>query len=781
MKRSLYVIMLLWIIWFSISCDNQMRKQDPEMQKPQPVDLVYPLLDAANSRWFFFNSASRPFGMVNLSPDTQKEGTWGSGYRYDTDTVQGFSHIHAWQLSGVEVMPVAFEDGESASIFKDHSSKFDHAKEEIQPGYHMLMLERYGIKTELTSTIRVGFHRYTFVDKKEAGVLFNLEGQLGPSKIIKGDLKQFGTREIQGSLVNAPTRRRPKEFQIYFHVQFNQDIDRLLKPSDQQLNKVIVTFKDISDEPLLMKVGLSYISSDQAAKNLDAELAHWNFDQIVAESHSQWNDMLSRIKIEGGDEKEQRRFYTDLWHALQGRRIISDADGHYPDYTGKERQIKRIPLDDHGKPKFNHYNSDAFWGAQWTLNTLWHLVYPEISEEFVNSLLLYYKDGGLIPRGPSGGNYTNVMTGASSTPFIVSAYQKGIREYDVDLAYEGIKKNHMPGGMMGRSGYEHLSAMGGGLEHYIKKGYVPYPLPEGDFGYHQDGASLTLEYAYQDWTLAQLAKALGKEEDYTYFLKRSENYKNQYNPESGWMRPKDIDGRWKVPFDPFQYEHGFNESNGAQSSWFVPHDQPGLALLMGGKAIAAERLNSLFEKASELNFTAGTSHDRELHPEFTRIPVNYGNQPSIQTAFIFNHLDHPYLTQLWSRQVAEKAFGGLSPHTGYNGDEDQGLMGSLAVLFKIGLFQMNGGTEEDPVYEIGSPLFDKVTLHLNPDYYPGERFTILARNNDSHKPYIQSASLNGKTLSTYYFRHSEIINGGELLLDMGEEPNQHWGLLGGKD
>jgi len=295
----------------------------------------------------------------------------------------------------------------------------------------------------------------------------------------------------------------------------------------------------------------------------------------------------------------------------------------------------------------------------------------------------YYTDGGMIPRGPSGGNYTYVMTGASATPFIVSAIQKGIVTENLPEIYEALKKNHMPGGIMSKAGYEHDTNMGGGLEHYIENGYVPYPIPEGNFGFHQDGASLTLEYAYQDWTLAQLAKKLGYEDDYHYFSERAKNYQNVYDSESTWMRPKNINGKWLANFDPYKYETGFNESNAAQSTWFVPHDLEGLAALMGGKEKAVEKLNAQFEKAEKLGFTSGTKHALEQHPEYRRIPINYGNQPSIQTAFVFNLLNRPDLTQYWSRKVIDKAFSGVSPDRGYNGDEDQGLMGSLSVLIHL--------------------------------------------------------------------------------------------------
>lgn len=360
------------------------------------------------------------------------------------------------------------------------------------------------------------------------------------------------------------------------------------------------------------------------------------------------------------------------------------------------------------------------------------------------------------------------MTGASSTPFIVSAIQKGIFTDDLEEVYKALRKNHMPGGIMEKAGYEHQTSKGGGLKYYLERGYVPYPIPEGKFGGHQDGASLTMEYAYQDWTLAQLAKKLGYNEDYQYFLSRSENYKNIYDKETGWMRPRNVNGEWFKDFNPYQHENGFNESNGAQSTWFVPHDIAGLAELMGGNEKATEKLNTQFETAEKLGFTSGNSHDRELHPEFSTIPVNYGNQPSMQTAQVFNQLGRPDLSQYWTRKVVEKAFSGLSTATGYNGDEDQGLMGSLSILMKIGLFQMNGGTESNPEYQIGSPVFSKITLKLNQDYYSGKTFSIEALNNSNENIYVKKVFLNNKEVNMFNITHDNIVNGGLLKLEMGK-------------
>ena len=752
---------------FLVACKTEKTAFLPNNQL---ADKVYPLLDTENSRWFFFSSASRPFGMVNLNPDTGIKSDWGGGYVYNIDTIKGFSHIHEWQMSGLSVMPVTISDGNKATIFKDFYSKFSHGTEKITPGYHSLLLDRYQINTELTSTKRIGFHRYSFPEKAQKAILFNLNTILGPCENTNGTLQKNNDYELSGTFEMSPNFRRPKPLKVYFKIKLNTSITSIEK--DVVTGNYLIHLGK-SDAKVLMKVGISYTSLENAINNIQQELPHWDFDKVVAESKTEWNNLLGRIQIEGGTETDQRRFYTDLWHALQGRKIISDANGAYPDNTGDKFRIGQIPLDEKGKPKFNQYNSDSFWGAQWTINTLWGLVYPEMMEEFTHSLMQYYKDGGLIPRGPAGGNYTFVMTGASSTPFIVSAIQKGLVKEDLESIYIALKKNHMLNGIMGKAGYEHTTNLGGGLKYYMENGFVPYPIPEGNkFGSHQDGASQTLEYAYQDWTLAQLAKKLNHQEDYNYFMLRSNNYQNVFDKSIGWMRPKNVDGKWFENFDPYQYENGFIESNGAQSTWFVPHDIEGLAALMGGKEKAVSKLNTQFEIAKKQKFTSGISHDAELHPEYSRIPINFGNQPSIQTSFIFNLLGRPDLTQYWTRNVVKETFSGLAPNTGYNGDEDQGLMGSLNVLLKIGLFQMNGGTEENPQYQIGSPLFNKVTIQLNQKYYQGKNFVIKANNNSPESVYIDTINFNKKPVSKFSISQEEITNGGELILEMTDKPKQ---------
>ena len=760
----------------------------------RPVDLVNPLIDSANSRWFFFSSATRPFGMVNLSPDMGTAGAWESGYRYNQKKINFFSHIHAWQLSGIPVLPTTGKIKAHLGP-KEYGSSYSHDRERVEAGYHSIILDDYNIKAELTSTKRVGFHRYTFPKSNQSAVILDLSAQLGPSGTESGYVERVSNKKLIGYAVMEKTRRRPKPTKVFFSIHFNKPFDALHAYRDGKLlgkvkkfkgknGGVYPIFKTTDGEQILMKVAISYVSSSQAELNLNTELSNWEFDDVVKDSKDEWNEYLSRIQIKGNTRDQQVRFYTDLWHALQGRRIISDVNGKYSDMTGDTQRIGQIPLDFKGEPKFNHYNSDSFWGAQWTLNTLWHLVYPRITEEFINSMLLMYDDGGLIPRGPSGGNYTYVMTGASTTPFIVSAYMKGIRGFNVEKAYEGMLKNALPGGIMSKVGYEHYTNKGGGIEYYIDRGYVPFPLYEKQYGYHQCGPGVTMEYAYQDWTLAQMAKVLNKDSDHKMLIKRAANYRNIYDSTSGWMRGRTLDGNWIEPFDPLVYEgdykdplgSGFVEATAAAATWFVPHDLAGLAELMGGKDIAARRLNQSFLIAKQHGFvTHNYRGDNFVSSYRRRAFINYGNQPSMQTGYIFNYFGQPWLTQKWVREVIDEVYSDNDPQHGYSGDEDQGLMGALCVLMKIGLFEMKGGAEINPSYDLSSPIFDQITIHLDKDYYQGVNFKIDVLNNSPKNKFIQSVKLNGKPLNQSWLYHKDLVKGGNLEYVLGEEPNYDWG------
>jgi predicted alpha-1,2-mannosidase len=412
------------------------------------------------------------------------------------------------------------------------------------------------------------------------------------------------------------------------------------------------------------------------------------------------------------------------------------------------------------------YGCDAFWNTFWNLNLVWSLVTPDVANKWVNSLLETYDRGGWLPKGPAGMEYSGVMVAEHEIALIVGAYQKGIRNFDAGKAYQAMRKMQMEQGVAhgcgGFAGNENMTV-------YKEFGYVPY---------EEGSVSNTLEYAYDDWCVAQMAKALGKTDDYEYFLKRSQNYRKVFDPSTGFMRPKSRTGAWRKDFDPMSkgprqsdlYRSwgnpytDFQEGNAWQYTFFVPHDVPGLIGLLG-KDVFNNRLKDGFEKSRGPKFT---SHQYENY-------INHGNQPNMQAAYLFNWSGMPWETQYWAREIMD-VFYGTTPESGYQGDEDEGQMSAWFVISALGLFQMDGGTSEKPIYEIGSPLFEKAVIHLDERYYPGGRFTIEARNNSKANRYIQSALLNGKPLGKPWFYHSELVAGGSLVLVMGPKPNEKWGI-----
>lgn len=745
------------------------------------TQLVNPLIDTHKSRWFYFSSACRPFGMVNLSPDTTTKGSWKSGYLYDDEKIRCFSHVHAWQMSGIAVMP-------TTGPFQGHlgmdayQSKFSHDDEFIEPGYHKVVLQDYEITAELTSTSRVGFHRYTFPASDESHILFDTGALLGHGPMVKSQVKRISDTEIAGYSLMEKTGRRPKPTYVYFVARFSKPFDKFITWSNKELLPesdsvegpgagASVQFSTTEGEKVLAKVAISYTDVEHARMNMEAEAPDWEFDRIHQESTAEWNQWLRRVQVTGGEEEHRIKLYTDLWHALQGRRIISDVDGSYCDMTGKEPVIRKKQKRHDSDQPYDHYNFDALWGSQWSLNVLWSMAYPQITNDFCNTMVDMYQDGGLIPRGPSGGNYTFVMIGDPATPFFANAYNKGIRNYDVAAAYEGLRKNAFPGGIRDHAGYEHKAdAKGGGMPFYVDLGYVPEDM--GGKGLHRDGAAMTLEYAYQDWCLAEFAKALGKDDDHKFFLERSKNYKNLWNTESKLMQPRMKDGSWMPDFTPtgegFTCK-GFCESNSMIYTNFVMQDLRGLIDLFGGDDEYSAFLNQSFEDSVDRKFVAD-------HGQHAILAVDYDNQPGTGMAHLFNYSGSPWLSQKWVREVKLKAHGDITPYGGYHGDEDQGQMGALGVLMAIGLFQVDGGASVDSIYEITTPLFDKITVQLDDTYYSGKQFEIVAENQSPENIYIRSAKLNGEPLNRCWITHEEFANGGKLELVLGNEPNKEWGV-----
>ena len=750
-----------------------MKQYKHETSGNRPVDMVAPLLDSANSRWIYFSSACRPFGMVNLSPDTIPGADWGGGYLYDNHFVHGFSHIHAWQLGAILVMPTTAKvDPSGGSIL--YGSNFDHAKETVTAGYHALHLNKHNIDIELTATARVGVHRYNF--NQQAGqIIIDLATMLGPGEMGDAKISQLSPTKLEGFVVNKPTIRRPRPCSIYFAIELDQPAGTMQgwlnseSLGDREIVegldvRVILPLAEAASQTVMMKVAISYTSIDSAWNNLTTEASGWNFDNFRNEAADDWNNQLSHIKIEGGSEIDRRRFYTDLWHALLGRRTVSDVDGSYIDNTGPTPIVRNIPSDENGKPKYRHFNSDSFWGAQWSITPLWLLAWPEVVDEFCHCFLDYYRNGGMIPRGPAGGNYTFVMNSAQTTPLFAAAINSGIATFDTALAFEGLKKNHLPGGLMSKAGYEHDSCEGGGIEYYIERGYVPEGI-ETVSGFPPNGASQTLEHAYNDWALSQVAQTLDYKEDAETFAQRACNYKNLFDTSIGFMRQRTLDGSWLPDYSP-EKRDGWCEGNGWMYTWYVPHDTKGLVKLFGSSDAFCDKLNEAFERSKFYMFCSPKDHHFVL-------PVDYGNQPSLSMAHQFIHADKPWLSQYWVRQILDaKRSTTLSPHEGYRGDEDQGMMGAVNALMAMGLFSITGAAGATPTYELTAPIFDKITINRP----TGKPLTIETNNRQPDACYIQSAILNGKSHNKAVLTWDQIADNSHLLLELSTIPNKNWAI-----
>jgi predicted alpha-1,2-mannosidase len=748
----------------------------------EPVDYVDPKIGTAikTKRWMLFPGATTPFGLVALSPDNlDRTGWYKGGFDPHLDNIMGFSHIHAWTMAGLLTMPTVGElkvkPGPVDNPDSGYRSRF--SKDVASPGYYAVTLDDYNIRAGFTATTRSGFHRYTFPKTDQARVLFDLKF---PSEyafdLIHADIEKVSDTEIIGysHMVERLSNSRWQDYKLHFVIQFDKPFkshgfwkdDEIIADTDQMQGKddcdigVFVDYSTEEGETVMVKTGFSLVSIEQARLNLETETAEfgWDFDAARATARNTWNNLLKQIEIEGGTEADKTKFYTALYRSYCARAILSDVNGKYTDMCEQVVQLK--------DPDSPVYGCDAFWNTFWNLNLVWSLVTPDIANKWVNSLLEFYDRGGWLPRGPGGMEYSGIMVGEHEIALIVGAYQKGIRKFDVEKAYEAMRKMQMEQGVLhacgGFAGSENLNV-------YKELGYVPY---------EEGPVSNTLEYAFDDWCVAQMAKALGNTDDYEYFLKRSQNYRNVFDPSTGFTRPKSRAGEWREDFDPMgngprqtnpskdwrKSYHDFVEGNAWQYTFFVPHDVPGLIKLLG-RDVFNTRLKDGFEKSRDAKFT---SHRYENY-------INHGNQPNMQAAYLFNWSGMPWETQYWAREIMD-VFYGTTPEDGYHGDEDEGQMSAWFVMSALGLFQMDGGTSTKPIYEIGSPLFEKAVIHLDKEYYPGSTFTIEARNNSKENRYIQSAVLNGKPLEKPWFYHSELVAGGSLVLKMGPEPNKKWGI-----
>jgi predicted alpha-1,2-mannosidase len=758
--------------------DKKLKRSPSKLQTP--ADYVNQFMGTSGSRWMIAPGPWMPMGMVKIAPDNE-DSRWKSGYDYQIENVMGFSHIHEWTMAGLLMMPtngiLRIQPGPENNPDLGYRSRIDKQTEKAEIGIYKTDLLDYGIQVELTATTRASMQRYTFPEEKENRVLIDLHF---PSEYLwelrDAQITKISETEIEGFAVSHCSSTGyvgEQDYTLNFVIQFDQPmesmggwvLDRIIEKSDKISRDsyesgwsyylkgfkmkdagAFVNFVKGTKE-VKIRTGISLISTDQARLNLQKEITEpfdWNFEAIVQHQVNTWNKLLSRVEIETDDHLQKVKFYSNFYRALSPRTTWSDVNGKWMDMNEKVQQT------DLSKPV---YGSDGYWGWQWNLVQFYNLIMPEYSSNWIHSYLEMYDKGGWLPIGNPGMEYFRVMVGQPEIPLIVSAYQHGIRDFDIDKMYEALyhqqtslMEKHPGGGEVGNESYNY----------YLKKGYVPLNKD------YQSYVSNTMEYAYQDWCFAQFSRSIKKDSTYQAFMKRSENWKNIFDKKEGFVRPRNIDGSWYKRFDPF-HSPGFCESNSWQYTWYVPHDLPGLIRLMG-KERYVERLNKGMEESEKVYFNA-------LADNFTKYPINHGNESNMQSSYLFNYAGKPWLTQKWTRAIQEKYYG-TGPRDAYPGDEDQGQMSAWYVMSTMGLFQMDGGASVNPRYELGSPRFKKVTIHLSDQYYHGNTFVIEAKNVSRKNKYIRSATLNGRKLNTWWFPQKKLIKGGKLILEMGAHPNK---------
>ncbi len=749
---------------------------------------VDPQIGTAHSRWFFFTPAALPFGMAKLAPTTDghlgNPGGWQAvGYDYRHNSIEGFANFHEFQVGGIVLAPTAGPvitvPGEADNPDKGYRSRFDKADEFAEPGYYSVLLKDYGIKAELTATERVGFHRYTFPAGRNSNIIFNIGTRMGESGKVRDAFVEYTPEgKVQGWVVTEPVYvdiyQKGADVKMYFSadvdtkpIGFGTFVDETKYAGQRSQSGagagLYLTFDTEKRHQVNVKVGLSYTSIDNARLNLETEASGLSFDRARSKAQSTWENALGRIKVEGGDRDSRVKFYTGLFHALLGRGLASDVNGAYPRNDGT---VGTIPCGRDGKPVHNHYNTDAIWGGFWNLTQLWSLAWPEYFSDWVSSQLLVYKDTGWLGDGIACSKYVSGVGTNFTGLAIAAAYNVGIRDFDTALGYEAALKNEISS--------ENRPEGAGKLDvgQFVARGYSPYSeelhmttTPRGS-GF---SASHTLEYSFSSYAVAQMARSLGREDDYRKLSKLSYGWRNLFDTDTKLMRPRDEQGRFIESFDPYAPWVGFQEGNAVQYTYYVPQHIDSLISLVGAEEFNT-RLDSTFIISRESIFGGGKTIDA-----FSGLKsyYNHGNQPNLHISALFNFSGKPWLSQKWMRTICREFYGNEGIHGyGYGQDEDQGQLGAWYVMASIGLFDARGLTSPDPSFQIGSPLFDKVTVTLNPDYYKGKKFVIETQGNTEGNDYIQSLSLNGRPLDSIQLSFADVVKGGKLKIALGDTPQQ---------
>ena len=774
----------------------------PDSTPPDFTQYVRPQIGSVHGRWFFYTPAALPFGMAKLAPHTNAYGSPGSwlpcGYDDRYDSIEGFGNLHEFQIGGIVLMPTVGKlqivPGRRDDPDSGYRSRFDKSTEQARAGYYRVLLKDYQVKAELTATQRVGFHRYTFPESRASHIIFDIGHRQGESgRIIDAEVVQVGQRAISGRVVTYPfyvhLNDTGRHVPLYFYAELSKTpeavgtfsameqnpsdsyplewysgMDTELFPNKKRIQGrgagLYVTFATEHEEEIVVKVGVSYTSVDNARKNLETEAAHLAFDEARTHAHAAWRKALSRIEVEDPNTVNKQKFYTGLYHALLGRDMCSDVNGAYP---AKDGSTGQLPMKG-GKPVHNQYNTDALWESCWNLFQLWNMVYPEVSSDFLQGILAYYTECGWTHDGMAAGAFVPGVPSNFSGLMLASAYQCGIRDFDMELAYRAARNAELEfkDRPFGAGKYD--------LEEFIHKGYIALDNYQTNVGWGFNfGSSHMLEYSFTSSAVAKFARALGEEDDAKQLFEMSRHYQNIFDPDTKFMRPREKDGSFLKDFDPMKAWVGFQEGNAYQYTWLVPHDVDRLIDLMG-RDLFNERLENTFRESRKSLFGGGQEVDSFSGLEKL---YNHGNQPCLFQPWLFNYSGKPWLSQLYTRAICDEFYGATPLHGyGFGQDEDQGQLGAWFVLASMGLFDIKGLTDADPSLKIGSPMFRKTTIHLNAHYGRGDRFVIETTHNNADNLYVQSAKLNGKTLTDLTVPWAAFTRGGTLTLTMGSVPDK---------
>jgi predicted alpha-1,2-mannosidase len=775
-KRTLIPLSIAVLAFLSSACEKS----------AEPVDYVDPFIGTD----FFahmFPGPGLPFGMVHLSPDTYTQGwTYASGYQHADNSIMGFSHTHYSGVGMVAkgdllIMPTVGQKlqitpGSRENPDEGYRSRFDHADETASPGYYSVHLKDYDIEAELSVTQRAAIHKYTFPESEDAHILIDLGHIIGKAPSGKSHLEFVNNNSIEGYKLS-------QEATLYFVAEFSKEFaaygtwDGSYKTPESSASLfpyksaesgsnigAFVNYRTSANESVYVKVGLSYVSVEGARKNLEAEIPGWDFDRVRSDARNIWNQELKKIEISGGSDDQKQIFYTALYHSLLAQGISSDVDGKYFGMDGKV----------HVAEDYDFFPSFLCWDTYRSEHPLMTLIEPEHVNDMIKSIVSKTKHYGWLPAQHHRNVFGQGMVGDHLVSIIVDAYMKGFRDYDVDFIYEAMreKATGLPPSPLPES------AGRSGISYYMELGYAPVDRVT-------ESVPNTLELAYNDWCIAQMASEMGKDEDYKLFMQRAHNYLNLFDSGTNFMRPRNQDGSWLKScgnqsaeiikngdhsyygcFDPLlvgrRPNRNYTESNAWQYIWSVQHDINGLVDLFGTKTAFVSKLDSLFSMSPVI------SEPKYVGVVGTIGQYVHGNQPSHHVAYLYNYVGMPWKTQERVGQVMDLYRTGPG---GLCGNEDMGSLSSWYVLSAMGIYPVCPGQN---IYIIGSPLFEEATIKLNSPYDAGE-FTIRANEVSPVNKYIQSATLNGEPMSKTWLSHEEITGGGTLIFEMGPEPNMDWG------